>query len=290
MSTVMFVNQWPVEGGPDGIAISRDGEVFVNTNQNHRVVKYGPEGTRLAEWSYEGEARGIAVSPDSEVLVNINQNYRVVQYRTDGGIMVNINQNYRVLKYSADGQLLAEWPSEGEARGIAVNRRGEVLVNINQNYRVLEYRTDGEVLVNINQNYRVLKYSADGQLLAEWPSEGGVSGIAIDPEGEVFSIRNLLHVAKCSPAGDPRVEWSVVAGVIETNGIVVSPDGEVFVSISRSHRVVKYNADGLLLAEWGGEGDQPGEFRSPVGVALGPDGLVYVADKGNCRVQVFRCF
>jgi len=227
----MFVNQWPVEGGPDGIAVSRNGEVFVNINQNYRVVKYSPQGMRLAEWSYEGEARGIAVSPDGEVLVNINNNHRVVQYRTGG-----------------------------------------------------------EVLVNINNNYRVLKYSADGQLLAESPSEGEVSGIAIGPGGEVFSIKNLLHVAKCSTAGDPLAEWSVVAGVIETNGIVITPDGEVFVSISRNHRGVKYDADGVLLAEWGGEGDQPGEFRSPVGVALGPDGLVYVADKGNSRVQVFRCF
>lgn len=230
MSTITFMTEWPVEGGPDGIAVSPDGEVFVTINNNYRVVKYSAEGVLLAEWSCEGEPGGIAVSPE-----------------------------------------------------------GEVFVNINHNWRAFENSADSEVFVNINNNWRVVKYSADGVLLAEWPSEGESSGIAVSPEGEVFSVNNMLRVAKCSAAGDPLAGWSVIAGVIETNGIVVSPDGDVFVTITNSHRVLKYNAAGELLAEWGGEGDQPGEFRSPAGVALGPDGLVYVADKGNSRVQVFRC-
>jgi hypothetical protein len=230
MSTITFVTEWPVEGGPDGIAVSLDGEVFVNINNNWRVVKYSAEGDRLAEWSFEGESSGIAVSPD-----------------------------------------------------------GEVFVNINNNYRIVEYGANGEVFVNINNNYRVVKYSAEGDRLEEWPFQGASSGIAVSPDGGILRVNNTLRAVKCSAAGDPLAEWSVVAGVIETNGIVVSPNGEVFITVSDSHRVMKYSAEGELLAAWGGEGDQPGEFRSPVGVALGPDGLVYVADKGNSRIQVFQC-
>lgn len=84
-------------------------------------------------------------------------------------------------------------------------------------------------------------------------------------------------------------EWSVVAGVIETNGIVISPDNEVFVNINNSHRVAKYSADGELFLEWGSKGNQPCEFISPSGVAIGPNEFVYVADKGNHRIQVFHC-
>ena len=289
MYTITFLNEWPVEGGPDGIAISPDGEIFVTVTNNHRVVKYNAEGIRLAEWPFEGEASGIAVSPDGDVFVTINNNYRVVNYGVNDEVSVNINNNYRVIKYSSEGVRLAEWSSEGEANGLTVSPEGEVYVNINNNYRLLQYRTSGEVSVNINNNYRVIKYDGDGVKLAEWPYDGESSGVAVSADGEVFSVNNMLHVMKSDSAGAPIAEWSVVAGVIETNGIVISPEGDVFVSINNSHRVMKYSVDGELLLEWGGEGDQPGEFRSPVGVAIGPDGLVYVADKGNSRVQVFRC-
>jgi len=38
--------------------------------------------------------------------------------------------------------------------------------------------------------------------------------------------------------------------------------------------------------EFGTEGSGPGEFMHPSGIAVGPDGYVYVADTGNNRVQI----
>jgi DNA-binding beta-propeller fold protein YncE len=94
-------------------------------------------------------------------------------------------------------------------------------------------------------------------------------------------------VVKYSAEGELLTEWSVVAGVIETNGMAVGPGGEVYVNINNNHRVVKYSAEGEILDEWGGEGSEPGQFLSPTGVAVSEDGLVYIADSGNNRIQVF---
>ena len=44
---------------------------------------------------------------------------------------------------------------------------------------------------------------------------------------------------------------------------------------------------GKLLREWGRKGTGDGEFQLPGSIALGPDGLLYVPDQGNSRVQKF---
>lgn len=69
-------------------------------------------------------------------------------------------------------------------------------------------------------------------------------------------------------------------------GIAVAPSGDVLVTDARL-RVVRFNAAGEFLGEWGNEGDGPGEFRNPVGVAVDSDGAVYVSDYELDRIQQF---
>jgi hypothetical protein len=42
-----------------------------------------------------------------------------------------------------------------------------------------------------------------------------------------------------------------------------------------------------LLTSWGSQGSGAGQFLNPVGIAVGPNGDVYVADAGNNRIQKF---
>jgi len=75
--------------------------------------------------------------------------------------------------------------------------------------------------------------------------------------------------------------------------VSVAPDGSIYVADSRNHRILKYDADGTLVLTWGSFGDAragtaaPGTFNEPWGVAVGPDGSVYVADTWNHRLQKF---
>ncbi len=46
-------------------------------------------------------------------------------------------------------------------------------------------------------------------------------------------------------------------------------------------------AQPVFLKSWGKKGGKPGELNSPERMALGPDGLIYVADTNNHRIQVF---
>jgi DNA-binding beta-propeller fold protein YncE len=70
-------------------------------------------------------------------------------------------------------------------------------------------------------------------------------------------------------------------------------NGDIYVADSRNHRILHIGSDGGLLQEWGSFADQQtgnapiGTFNEPWGVAVGPDGSVYVTDTWNHRVQKF---
>ena len=76
-------------------------------------------------------------------------------------------------------------------------------------------------------------------------------------------------------------------------GIAFAPDGSFYVADSRNHRIQHFDAEGVFIEMWGEFGDATfaelpaGIFNEPWGVAVGPDGSVYVADTWNHRVQKF---
>jgi DNA-binding beta-propeller fold protein YncE len=82
-------------------------------------------------------------------------------------------------------------------------------------------------------------------------------------------------------------------GLSAPRSIAAGLDEDLYVADSRNHRILHIASDGTLLHEWGTFADQavgdapPGTFYEPWGVAVGPDGSVYVTDTWNHRVQKF---
>ncbi len=79
--------------------------------------------------------------------------------------------------------------------------------------------------------------------------------------------------------------------------LAFAPDGSFYVADSRNHRILHFDLHGMLINEWGSPtGNDPNNpnlsappatFNEPWGVAVGPDGSVYVTDTWNHRVQKF---
>ena len=66
------------------------------------------------------------------------------------------------------------------------------------------------------------------------------------------------------------------------------PDGSFLLGDGYwNSRIVKYNAAGEYVMEWGKLGSGPGQFDLVHGLAVDRDRRVYVADRTNARVQVF---
>jgi hypothetical protein len=71
-------------------------------------------------------------------------------------------------------------------------------------------------------------------------------------------------------------------------GVALSPENDIYVSDGYGNaRVHKFSQSGELLFSWGEPGDQAGQFRTPHCVAVDHNGLVYVGETANARLQVF---
>jgi uncharacterized protein (TIGR03663 family) len=98
-------------------------------------------------------------------------------------------------------------------------------------------------------------------------------------------------------AGMVQIQPDVIIGGAEQynapRAISFAPDGSFYVADSRNHRIVHLSAEGEILTTWGTFADAAqteapgGTFNEPWGVAVGPDGSVYVTDTWNHRVQKF---
>ena len=84
----------------------------------------------------------------------------------------------------------------------------------------------------------------------------------------------------------------------EPNDVITAPNGDIFVSDGHSGqnpnpppgstgRIIKFTKDGKFIKEWGVIGTAPGEFRTPHALAFDSQGRLFVADRGNHRIQIF---
>lgn len=100
---------------------------------------------------------------------------------------------------------------------------------------------------------------------------------AVPPAPDALAVREH-YVSAETPAEelDSLATWTTPAG-----------DTWLIATGKSSHRLVVYDADtGLRLREVGGEGEGPGRFDRPNGVAVFGDHL-FVVERDNRRVQVF---
>ena len=153
----------------------------------------------------------------------------------------------------------------------------------------------------------VFQFDKDGNMLKRWGAGMFVwpHGIDVDDDGNVWVADargegNRGHqVIKFSSDGDVlmRLGTAGVAGRTQStfdqpNDVLVAPNGAIFVGdghpANGNNRIVKFSSDGTYLMEWGETGSAPGQFRTPHALAMDSQGLLYVGDRSNRRIQVFE--
>jgi DNA-binding beta-propeller fold protein YncE len=146
-------------------------------------------------------------------------------------------------------------------------------------------------------------------------------GIALDKQGNVW-IADFAgnkagtkghQVHKFSPKGEKLLSLGVAGKASNADGefnqpndVAVGPDGSIYVAdghdaqgmitanavaegIKRgaTSRISKFSPDGKFIKSWGGIGVRHGEFRTPHALAFDARGYLWVADRGNHRIEIF---
>src|SRR3954452_24600643 len=143
----------------------------------------------------------------------------------------------------------------------------------------------------------LLVVNRDGKIVRSW-GKGLYKiphSIRIDPQGNIWTVDSgSSMVLKFSPQGEKLMEISVgeqPAGRTGANGtsdIAFGPNGRIFISDGYGNaRILEYTSKGERVKQWGSAGRGPGEFRQPHGIAIDDQGIIYVADRQNARLQRF---
>ncbi len=275
---------------PRAIAVAPDGSLYIADTGNHRIQHLSADGDVLNIWGYFAdrsqsdapggsfyEPWGIAVGPD-------------------GNVFVADTWNHRIQKFTPQGEFITQWGYFGQAEtGLAFWGPRDVLVD-----------EQGRVFITDTGNKRVVVFTSDGEFLTTFGSAGLLEGqfdepvgLAVDTDGRIYvadTWNKRVQVFEPDASGlsySPVLEWEIVGwyGQSLDNKPFIAVDrqgaGRVFVSDPESYRILEFNAQGEFLRYWGDYGNGPESFNLPGGLAVGPDGELWVADAGNHRILHF---
>jgi sugar lactone lactonase YvrE len=186
--------------------------------------------------------------------------------------------------------------------GAAVGKDGTVYISDTANHRIRALLPDGKVITVAGNVQQQDNYGR--------PVGGYVDGLASiamfnEPKGLALDDNGILYVADSGNGAIRAVDPSglvrtVRRGINTPTDVVVGKGGELFVSETLNHRILKIaqTGDWFIYAGgdykqengWfvGGYADGPGmkaQFNEPTGLALGTNGVLYVADTGNQRIR-----
>jgi sugar lactone lactonase YvrE len=191
---------------------------------------------------------------------------------------------------------LPEGRTWGSTAGVAVDRNGNIWVAercgantcVGSNLApILKFDPSGKLLTSFGAGMFAFPHGItvdkDGNV---WVTDGqGMDGkghqvFKFSPKGKV-----LLTLGKAGVAGDGEDTFN------QPSAVAIAANGDVFVADGHggnsNARIVKFSKGGRFLMTWGKKGSAPGELNIPHALAFDSKGRLFVADRGNNRIQIF---
>ena len=251
---------------PLGIALTQSGEVVVTLPVWNCVSVFSPSGDRLRSFGTEGSSQGQFMHPHG------------VAVDGEGNILVADSENYRIQKFTAEGQFLTAVGTKGSGP-LQFDQLGDIAINTSNN----------KVYVVDNGNSRIQILNSDFTFSNTFEKKGNNKcypwGIACDSTGNVYvadSANSRIQVF--TSMGKFLWMFGRLKGPI---GIALDVKHRVFVSEVLGRCISVFTSGSQFVTSFGSEGEIPGKFQFPRGLAINGNGVVYVCDFDNYRLQLF---
>ncbi len=242
---------------PTRVAVDRLGNVFIVDYGNFRIRKVAPGGTitTIAGGGSSGADGILATTAGLSDVYAITVDSAGIVYISDGGVVRKITSDGKITRVAGGGQAFA----------------------------------DGVQATNASFTANSLTFDAAGNLyLADVQNYNRVRKVA--PSGVITTVAGNDTAPQCSGEGGP----ATTAGLGQVLGMVTDSAGNLYLSDTSCQKVWQVSASGVLTTfAGGGPGNPIGDggpainasFSRPGGIALDPQGNVYIADTGDQLIR-----
>ena len=216
-----------------------------------------------------GEGAGVAVNSKGHIFVFSRGNVTGPSYMAAAA---------QLLEFDATGKFVREIGKNmyawSYAHAVKIDKQDNIWVVDKGSDTILKLNQDGRVEYVFGRKGEASHYQAPPDTAATLSGILRRAGLDTKPLTPA-SPRNPPPVHQDGYFNQPTdVAWDAQGNAYFSDGYVNS-------------RVAKVSARGEWVQSWGSFGTGPGQFDTPHGVAVAPNGDVYVADRGNRRIQIF---
>lgn len=194
----------------------------------------------------------------------------------DGYIYAGDYTGGRIQVFDPAGKFVTQWTADPRMplRALAADRRGTVYVVQSGKIQRFEGRTGRSLGV------------------VEYAGGNGFDDVVVTADGGLVAVydRNADDIVKFDSSGRvTRVIKKAISGQTDRSElnmrVAVDGLGNIYALGTFNNAVLKFTPEGRFVTQFGGDGDESGQFRAPHAIAADGQGRVYVSDfKG---VQVF---
>ncbi|WP_375773297.1 hypothetical protein NR798_21260 [Archangium gephyra] len=295
---------------PRDVAFAPDGSMYIADTLNHRIRRVGPDGRiSTVPGSEEHQPHYVEVGPDGSVYASHTYLHCIRRILPNGTATTFAGQCDTGGGDSGDGgpadRALLNHPQD-----IAMGRDGNLYIADFENDRV-RYVTPEGIIHTLAGKPGARGYCGDGGPASK-ACLNGPWGLAIDRDGNVYVSDSFNHRVR-RIGGDGLIStvagtgsdgsWSPLVGdggpatsgqLSVPKGLAFDAGGNLYI-VDHLTRIRRVSPAGTLTRQAGspevtgynGEGlpSPRALFDSPVGIAVGPDGYLYVSDEWNYRIR-----